>query len=331
MGSKNGMRLTLGEARQQLYSAIVPSIDNQSNIDRFNSYLNLAQERLINSGKWNGTILPVRFYSPSGMITLPRRFSSALAAKWNKDTGTNYPASGPIKIRNGWFTYLTPISDLWTASYWPRYGYNETYFDDLGDGYATFANPTFTSFTLKVEIEDASDAFNEVVIKGKDQNNNDVTLTVTLVNPDIVVSEVFSRIDFFQKPITNGAINLYAVSGINEEQIGAYEATETTASYHRYAVPNEPSIDYLDVLCKVRFVPCVYDTDEVIVTNLGALKNMLMSLKWEDEGDMDRSEMYFMKALQLLNGESREVRGGSQWRLNIDRSAMQFENLWQGR
>ena len=325
------MRLTLGEARQQLYSAVVPSIDSQSNIDRFNSYLNLSQERLINSGKWNGTILPVRFYSPSGIITLPRRFSSALAAKWNKDTGASYPASGPIKIRNGWFTYLTPISDLWTASYWPRYGYNETFFDDLGDGYATFTNPTFASFTLRVEIEDASDALNEVVIKGKDQNNNDITLTLTLVNPDITISETFSRIDFFQKPITNGGINLYAVSGANEEKIGAYEATETTASYHRYAVPNEPSIDYLDVLCKVRFVPCVYDTDEVIVTNLGALKNMLMSLKWEDEGDMDRSEMYFMKALQLLNGETREVRGGSQWKLNIDRSAMQFENLWQGR
>jgi hypothetical protein len=265
------------------------------------------------------------------MITLPRRFISALAAKWNKNTGTDSWASGPIKIRNGWFTYLTPISDLWTASYWPRYGYNETFFDDLGDGFATFANPTFTSFTIKVEIEDSGDASNEVVIKGKDQNNKDVTVIVTLANPTASISQVFSRIDFFQKPITNGAINLYAVSGVNEEQIGAYEATETTASYHRYAVPNEPSIDYLDVICKVRFVPCVNDTDEVIVSNLGALKNMLMSLKWEDEGDMERSEMYFMKSIQLLNGESREVRGGSQWRLNIDRSTMQFENLWQGR
>jgi hypothetical protein len=325
------MRITLSEARSQLYAAIVPSIDNQENIDRFNSYLNLAQERLINSGKWNGTILPVRFYSPSGMITLPRRFVSALAAKWNKDTGNSYQSSGPIKIRNGWFTYLTPISDLWTASYWPRYGYNETFFDDLGDGYATFANPTFTSFTIKVEIENANDASNEVVIKGKDQNNKDVTVIVTLANPTASIAQVFSRIDFFQKPITNGAINLYAVNGLDEEQIGAYEATETTASYHRYAVPNNPSIDYLDVICKVRFVPCVNDTDEVIVSNLGALKNMLMSLKWEDEGDMDRSEMYFMKAIQLLNGESREVRGGSQWRLNIDSSTMQFENLWSGR
>jgi hypothetical protein len=325
------MRITLGEARQQLYSAIVPSIDNQLNIDRFNSYLNLAQERLINSGKWNGTILPVRFYSPNGIITLPRMFFSALAAKWNKDTGTGNKFSGPIKIRNGWFTYLTPISDLWTASYWPKYGYNETFFDDLGDGYATFANPTFPSFTIKIEIEDPSDAFNQVVIKGKDQNNNNVTLSSSLVNPSVSIAQIFSKIDFFQKPITNGAINLYAVNGTNEEQIGAYEATETTASYHRYAVPNNPSIDYLDVLCKVRFIPCVYDTDEVIVSNLGALKNMLMSLKWEDEGDIDRSEMYFMKAIQLLNGESREVRGGSQWRLNIDSSTMQFENLWQGR
>lgn len=326
------MRITLAEARPQLYQAIVPSIDNQSNIDRFNSYINLAQERLINSGKWNGTILPVRFYSPSGIITLPRRFISALAAKWNKNTGTDSLATGPIKIRNGWFSYLNPISDLWTASYWPRYGYNETFFDDLGEGFATFADSTYDTYTLKVEIENAGDAGESVVVKGKDANNNDITLDIVLANPSAITAQVFKGpISFFSKSITLGSINLYAVNGMNEEKIGDYEATETTASYHRYAVPNEPSVDYLDVLCKIRFVPCVYDTDEVIVSNLGALKNMLMSLKWEDEGDMDRSEMYFMKALQLLNGENREVRGGSQWRLNIDRSAMQFENLWQGR
>jgi len=326
------MRITLAEARPQLYQAIVPSLDNQANIDRFNSYLNLAQERLINSGKWNGTILPVRFYSPTGIITLPRRFVSALAAKWNKNTGTDSWASGPIKIRNGWFSYLNPISDLWTASYWPRYGYNETFFDDLGDGFVTFANTTYDTYTIKVEIEDASDAGEVVVIKGKDTNNNDVTIEVTLANPFSTDAQVFKGpITFFSKSMTSGNVNLYAVSGANQEQIGAYESTETTASYHRYAVPNEPSVDYLDVLCKIRFVPCGYDTDEVIVSNLGALKNMLMSLKWEDEGDMERSEMFFMKALQLLNGENREVRGGSQWRLNIDRAAMQFENLWPGR
>jgi hypothetical protein len=326
------MRITLSEARSQLYSSIVPSVDNQENIDRFNSYLNLAQERLINSGKWNGTILPVRFYSPSGMITLPRRFVSALAAKWSKNTGSNNFATGPIKIRNGWFSYLNPISDLWTASYWPRYGYNETFFDDLGDGFVTFANTTYETYAIKIEAENASDIGESVVIKGKDLNNKDVTISLSVLNPPTVSTQLFKgQITFFSKPITNGNINLYAVNGATQERIGTYEATETTASYHRYAVPNEPSIDHLDVICKIRFIPCVYDTDEVIVSNLGALKNMLMSLKWEDEGDMERSEMYFMKALQLLNGENREVRGGSQWKLNIDKTSMQFDNLWPGR
>ena len=324
------MNLTLGEARQQLYTAIVPSLDNQASVDRFNSYLNLAQERLINSGKWNGTIFPVRFVSPDGMITLPRRYISALAAKWVKDE-----ASGPISIRNGWFTYLTPITDLWSATYWPRYGFNETFIDDLGDGFCTFKDSPYEEYKLKLEIENSADAGNSVVIKGNDQNGNNVTLTTALVNPNITINQVFKgQLTMFQKPITKGTINLYAVNNANpaeETLIGEYENSETTASYHRYSVPNEPTVDYVDVLCKVRYVPCVVDTDAVVVSNLGALKNMLISLRYEDEADLERSEMFFMKALQLLNGETKETRGGSRWTLNINPTAMQFNNLWPGR
>jgi hypothetical protein len=136
------------------------------------------------------------------------------------------------------------------------------------------------------------------------------------------------------KPITFGTIDIFAVNAADpsqEELIGEYENSETNASYHRYAVPNDPEVDYVDVLCKVRYVPCVVDTDEVIVSNLGALKNMLISLRYEDEADLERSEMFFMKALQLLNGETKETRGGSRWTLNIDPASMQFGNLWPGR
>lgn len=321
------MRLTLGEARSQLYNAVVPSIDNQLLIDRFNSYLNLAQERLINSGKWNGTILPVRFLSPDGIISLPRRFISVLASKWVKDQ-----AVGPIKINNGWFSYLTPISDLWAASYWPRYGFNNTFINDMGDGFPTFLDSPYETYTLRIEIKNALDNGNKVVIKGTDVNGLDITISVPLNNPTVTTVEVFSGpLTMFQKAVTHGAINLYAVSGSDQTQIGAYEATETTASYHRYSVPNEPTIDYIDALCKIRNVPCILDTDEVMISNLGALKNMLISLKFEDEADLERSEIFFNKALQLLNGESKETRGGSKWTLNIDPSTMQFQNLWAGR
>lgn len=324
------MKLTLEEAKPQLYTAVVPNLNNQENVDRFTSYLNLAQERLINSGKWNGTIFPVRFVSPDGLITLPRRFVSALASKWVKDE-----ASGPIRIRNGWFTYLTPITDLWSATYWPRYGFNETFIDDLGDGFCTFKDSPYEEYKLKIVIENAQDAGNEIVIKGKDASGSLVTIIPTLANPSVTPSQVFKwQLSMVAKPITYGAISIYAVNNANpaqEELIGEYENSETNASYHRYAVPNEPEVDYLDVLCKIRYVPCVVDTDEVIVSNLGALKNMLISLRYEDEADLERSEMFFMKALQLLNGETKETRGGSRWTLNIDPVSMQFGNLWPGR
>ena len=324
------MRLTLGEAKPQLYSTIVPNLNSQDNVDRLVSYLNLAQERLINSGKWNGTIFPVRFVSPDGLITLPRRFVSALASKWVKDE-----ASGPIRIRNGWFTYLTPITDLWSATYWPRYGFNETFIDDLGDGFCTFKDSPYEEYQLKIVIDDAQDAGNEIVIKGKDVNGDLVTIIPTLANPSVTPSQVFKgQLSMVSKPITFGAISIYAVNNANpaqEELIGEYENSETNASYHRYSVPNEPEVDYLDVLCKIRYVPCVVDTDEVAVSNLGALKNMLISLRYEDEADLERSEMFFMKALQLLNGETKETRGGSRWTLNIDPVSMQFGNLWPGR
>jgi len=324
------MKLTLGEARKQLYTAIVPSLDSQANIERFNFYLNLAQERLINSGKWSGSILPARFVSPNGIITLPRKFLSALAAKWIKDE-----ASGPVKIRNGWFTYLTPISDLWTASYWPRYGFNDTFISDLGDGFVTFKESPYEEYKLKFEIEDSNDAGNAIVIRGRDQSGSVVTIKTTLVDSYITPNQVFKgQLELASKPITHGSIKLYAVNSVNpseEELIAEYDATETNISYHRYAVPNEPEVDYLDVVCKLRYVPCVIDTDEVIISNLGALKNMLTSLRFEDENDMERSEMFFMKALQILNGESKEARGGSRWTLNIESSAFQFGNLWPGR
>jgi len=321
------MRITLGQAREQLYSSIVPSIDNQFNIDKFNSYLNLAQERLINSGKWNGTISPVRFLSPDGIITLPRNFISILASKWVKDQ-----ASGPIQIHNNWFSYLNATTDLWSSSHWPRYGYNNTFINDIGDGFCTFKDSPYTSCTLKIEIENNLDSGNSVVIQGKDVNDNPVTITHTLSFPNSNTTQVFNgTITMFQKPLTFGRINLYAVDGANQTLIGSYDSSETTASYHRYSVPNEPEVDYIDALCKRRYVPCITDTDEVIISNLGALKNMLTSLKFEDEADLERSEMFFNKALQLLNGENKETRGGSKWTLNIDPATMQFNNLWQGR
>lgn len=64
--------------------------------------------------------------------------------------------------------------------------------------------------------------------------------------------------------------------------------------------------------CKRRYIALEESTDVVYPDNPGALKLGLMSLKFEDENDLERAREYFAQALLLLNGEVHEARGASQ-------------------
>ena len=64
--------MILSEARELLFDVVVPTIDSQVNVDKFDRCLNLVQERFINSGKWLGMMKEIVVSSSSGYFTLPR-------------------------------------------------------------------------------------------------------------------------------------------------------------------------------------------------------------------------------------------------------------------
>lgn len=68
---------------------------------------------------------------------------------------------------------------------------------------------------------------------------------------------------------------------------------------------------------KLKYIPLEWpaegaDDPEVLPGNLGALKLGLLSISYETNNDLERAELYFQKALALLNGEVREARGATQ-------------------
>ena len=73
--------------------------------------------------------------------------------------------------------------------------------------------------------------------------------------------------------------------------------------------PDDGEVPTVRVLCKRKFTPVLSESDEVIPDNMGALKLGLISLKYEDTNDLERSNEYFQKALSLLNAELKELRG----------------------
>ena len=63
---------------------------------------------------------------------------------------------------------------------------------------------------------------------------------------------------------------------------------------------------------KRRFVALEDDTDDLPIDNPAALKLGFMSLNYETAGQLDLADQYFQRALQALNGELKEARGGAQ-------------------
>lgn len=326
--------MILSEARELLYDVVVPTIDNEENVAQFTRYLNLVQERFVNSGKWNGMIREATIVADNGYFTLPPRFVAALAAK--SCTGC------PLSIANRWYAYRYGGLCLDDISNWSAYGYGGV--QDMGDGFVTFSDSSFVSYFLRFTRANAADAGMEVLVKGSDSTGlpifslspEGVTyegMTVTLTPAVVTTTQAFSgRIDFLQKRRSKGYLYLDAVDTITGgvERIGYYSPAETTPCYHRYYVGCDVS-SWVFALCKIRYTPSVADSDEVVPGNASALRAGLAALKCEGEGDTTRRDQFFADALKILSDEARENRGGARFALRIDPSAFQFSRLWQGR
>jgi hypothetical protein len=331
--------MILSDARELLYDTVVPSINSEDKIDLVDKYINLAQERLIHSGKWRGMTKEIAVTAPTSFITLPPRFVSCLAIRYLTDDGL----SASISIRNQWFRYLNSGTDLSAPDSWFSCGWIAA--DDLGDGFYTLADSPYDEYYLKFTRSNPGDNNLAILVKGYDSAGEIIFtdngsesfegIITTLSAATIQTSQKFTnQIYFLRKQISQGYIALDAVDVATggTTRIGYYMPGETQPSYHRYLTGDiSETYDTVAAICKLRYLPSVTDADEVVPGNIGALRNMLIALKHETEGDKERYAQYFADAIMLLNDETRESRGGSRLSLNIDASAYQFSNLWQGR
>lgn len=335
------MRLTLQEARDALYDAVVVDLDSQQNIEKFDKILNQVQERYINSGKWNGMYQKVRIAVTGNYITLPRHLLSALA--YNFENGR---CAWNATIRNYWYDFQPHVQGrLYDSNLWAGWGYAVQGMVDLGDGFCTYDDSPYDTYYIKIVTTSPLDAGREVLIKGVDASSNPIWtddgsnsyegLKETLVNGSVTTSQQFSgQISFFEKPVTQGYLQVYAVDTVSadETQIGAYQPGETIICYRRYRLPcnYQSQLTAVSIITKIRYVAAQSPSDEIWPANLGALRNGLQSLLYEREGDKERYLQYFQDGLKLLNDEMAESRGGARFQMLIDANQFQPWSINQG-
>jgi hypothetical protein len=139
----------------------------------------------------------------------------------------------------------------------------------------------------------------------------------------------FQSIDAINKSPTKGWVRVYAVDPTTgaEYCIAILAPDETLPQYRRYAIPGHDREEGVNVtvLAKRKFIPVVTDDDDLIVTNLGALKMMAIAIEKEENNNLDEAMKYEEKAVELLREELKEVEG-----TNIGRPQVQMEAFAMG-
>jgi hypothetical protein len=139
----------------------------------------------------------------------------------------------------------------------------------------------------------------------------------------------FRSIDAINKTATKGWVRVYAVDPTSgaEYCIAILAPDETLPQYRRYAIPGFEREEgaTVTVLAKRKFIPVVSDDDDLIVTNLGALKMMAIAIEKEENNNLDEAMKYEQKAVELLREELKEVEGA-----NIGRPQVQMEMFAMG-
>jgi hypothetical protein len=152
---------------------------------------------------------------------------------------------------------------------------------------------------------------------------------MTLTELPRTTVNAFRSIDAINKTATKGWVRVYAVDPTtgSEYCIAILAPDETLPQYRRYAIPGHEREEgvAVTVLAKRKFIPVVTDDDDLIVTNLGALKMMAIAIEKEENNNLDEALKYEEKAVELLREELKEVEGA-----NIGRPQVQMEAFAMG-
>jgi hypothetical protein len=128
------------------------------------------------------------------------------------------------------------------------------------------------------------------------------------VDSEMMVSQIIS----VTKPQTAGRLRLFGVEADGtQEPLAVYEPDELNPDYRRYLVSwvGDTSPAILTTLCKRRFMWTTSPYSDLLITNIGALQNALMAMKYEKAGSFQQAQACWKTAFEALDRETRDYDG----------------------
>lgn len=286
--------------------------------DQFASLLNKATRMLMTRGDFWGTVAKVTTCIYNSCLVWPREVGTVLAVNVNRR---------PVSVWNNWYSF-TPLTrdDFCMGGFGFRDGtcFGNTAVEN--DGTSPVFNPIACGKNMYVRAYPSTqqDIGKTVTIFGVDSNGQEIRtqkadktwqdgVTITLAIPFVSTPMQLREVSRIIKQETQGPVRYYQYDSDNDVLLDlvSHAPTETTPLYRRSKIHNsrrkcgsDCRLSQIDALAKLEFIPVKYDSDRVLISNLDALKDMILSIKYSEAGDKENSAKYELSSIHEMNLEA---------------------------
>lgn len=270
----------------------------------------------MNRGDWWGTVEHINLCVYNSCLVWPRYVGTVLAVNL---------CGQAQKVMNNWYEFM-PLSRQDFCS--GGFGWSGSSCSGntavVNDGTSPVFNPIACNAPkyVRAYLGTREDAGKKTRIFGIDENgqtirtqNTDLTWTdgveLTLPNPDVTnfVSTSFKVREIFRitKDETQGVLRYYQFDADNNVLLDLVilEPTELSPMFRRSRLPTRcgggcNGLTSVEALVKLEFIPVKYPTDLVLISNLDALADMMLAVKYSNSGDKDMAKDFEAKGIREL-------------------------------
>lgn len=301
---------------QDVYT-IVANVLSLSTSDsvRLLSYINRACQRLLEEGKWKGTLHRMRICAVRGTcITWPRELETIETAAL---------CSRPITVRNGWFEFLPNgpgIRNGCSGRNLIDEGEFPAFDDVQGTGklLAVYTDAQeVAGASIKLQFTDGNGLWKEETINLPPKGTYAYTANTCAQNglAHVIKDETIGTVRLYEYNPTTGALR----------PLGYYQPDETVPVYRRSRLPGaNPVADTttsttcsslsVDVIGTIRFIPATLGTDWLPISHPEAIRLGCQAILKEENNKLSDAAPYWQMAFRCLdkqlskyNGDGAEV------------------------
>ena len=293
-------QITVGDVRKLLSFVVDPTDPNNPD---FLINLNLARQRIIDSGRWEGCTLETVFDGSHGYITLPPHMSSVVGVTINGcptvsfTRDYNYSVFGPGALRD-----IT---------------HGLGFLIDVGDHYVTSVDH-IEGQQLRFILSNPDDAGMKVRIFGTDTNDDILYDADGYQGVDFVLNSATTTFSTplntfvgFQKCQTAGTVEVQSWDGVNATTLQVYQPWETRPRYKRYRTGEYNNGTPIGCLTRLKYTPVYAETDFVIPGNISALEHALQAIDCQHARNYNEAAAAWNICYNILNQEFKNSRGKS--------------------